>query len=339
MPWIPGFGAEGGLPMALLQVQGLRASFSTPLGEARAVDDVSFQVGDGEVVGLVGESGCGKTVTALSVLGLLPAPAGRVLPGSSIRFEGEELVGLPERRLRQIRGNRIAMIFQEPMTSLNPVLPVGEQVSEVIRAHGRVGRKEARARAEALLGEVGFPDPPGRYGQYPHQLSGGMRQRVMLASALACEPDLLIADEPTTALDVTTQAELLARLLEIRTRRGMSILLITHDLGVVAESCDRVLVMYAGQVVEAAPVQDLFLAPRHPYTRALLDSLSRLGDPRRLTPIPGIVPEADEWPSGCRFAPRCPHAWDRCHACAPPLGGVGEDGTRVSRCWLEVEAS
>ena len=324
--------------MALLQVQGLRASFSTPLGEARAVDDVSFEVGAGEVVGLVGESGCGKTVTALSVLGLLSAPAGRILPGSSIRFEGRELVGLPESRLRRIRGDRIAMIFQEPMTSLNPVLPVGEQVSEVLRAHRKVGRREARAQAEALLEEVGIPDPSGRYGQYPHQLSGGMRQRVMLASALACEPDLLIADEPTTALDVTTQAEILARLLEIRTKRGMSILLITHDLGVVAESCDRVMVMYAGQVVEAAHVQDLFLSPRHPYTRALLDSLPRLGDPRRLTPIPGVVPEARDWPSGCRFAPRCEHAWDRCHASAPPPEQVGKGGSRMSRCWLEDEA-
>jgi peptide/nickel transport system ATP-binding protein len=324
--------------MPLLEVQALRTAFYGMEGESRAVDGVSFHVEEGEVVGIVGESGCGKTVTALSILGLIPAPSGRILPGSSIRFAGRELVDLPEREMRRIRGDRVAMIFQEPMTSLNPVLRVGEQVAETLRAHRGMGRGAARARARELLGEVGLPSPEERYRHYPHQLSGGMRQRVMLAAALACDPELLIADEPTTALDVTTQAQILARLLELRRERRMAILLITHDLGVVAECCDRVVVMYAGQVVETGGVEELFLRPRHPYTRGLLDSLPRLGDPRRLDPIPGSVPEAHSWPAGCRFADRCRHAWDRCRTEAPPLEvAEGGGGSHTSRCWLEDE--
>jgi oligopeptide/dipeptide ABC transporter ATP-binding protein len=333
----------------LLEVRNLRTWFTSEAGTARAVDGVSFHVDPGETLGVVGESGCGKTVTSLSVMGLIPTPPGRIVEGSSLRFRGVELTTLPPREFRKLRGNAMAMIFQEPMTSLNPVYTVGDQIVEALRLHRKLGRREARERGVAALREVGIPEPEQRFDEHPHQLSGGMRQRVMIAMSLACEPDLLIADEPTTALDVTIQAQILDLLAELRTRRGMAMLLITHDLGVVAEVCDRVLVMYAGQVVESGTVEEIFDAPRHPYTRGLLASLPRLEDRgRRLRPIEGTVPSPLAWPGGCRFRARCIHAWERCAAEPPPLFAAGEgvapdpDASappplRASRCWLEVE--
>ncbi len=324
----------------LLEVRELRTWFSSDAGTARAVDGVSFEVHPGETVGIVGESGCGKTVTSLSIMGLIPRPPGRIVEGSSIRFRGRELTDLGEGELRRIRGNEIAMIFQEPMTSLNPVYTVGDQIREALRLHRKMGRAEARAAGVAALREVGIPEPEQRFDEYPHQLSGGMRQRVMIAMALSCEPDLLIADEPTTALDVTIQAQILDILAELRVRRGMAILLITHDLGVVAEVCDRVLVMYAGQVVESGTVEEIFRDPRHPYTRGLLDSLPRIEDRgRRLRPIEGTVPSPVSWPTGCRFRARCTEAWERCAEAPPLLPVEGAHSGRSSRCWLEAEAN
>ncbi len=318
--------------MPILQVDNLRTFFRTDAGEARAVDGVSFHVDAGETLGIVGESGCGKTVTALSIMGLVPRPPGRILEGSSIRLNGEELVGAPERRLRQIRGSEISMVFQEPMTSLNPVYTVGEQVAEVLRAHRDLNKVEARARAVDLLDEVGIPDPGRRFDDFPHQLSGGMRQRVMIAMALSCEPSVLIADEPTTALDVTIQAQILRLLSRLTTDRAMAVMLVTHDLGVVAQTCDRMVVMYAGQVVESGSVASVFAEPRHPYTRGLLRSVPRPDRPeRRLTPISGSVPSPTAWPPACRFQDRCPDAFGRCSAEAPVL--VDDAAGRV-RCWL-----
>ncbi|RMH22283.1 MAG: ABC transporter ATP-binding protein [Gemmatimonadetes bacterium] len=325
--------------MNLLEIRDLRAYFHTDQGVARAVDGVSFDVREGETLGLVGESGCGKTVTSLSVMGLLPQPPGRIEAGSSIRFAGEELVGAGERRLRSLRGNEIAMIFQEPMTSLNPVYPVGDQIAEALRLHRGMTRAEARARTVELLAEVGIPEPARRYDEYPHQLSGGMRQRVMIAMALSCEPRLLIADEPTTALDVTIQAQILDLLAGLRRAHGMSMLLITHDLGVVAEVCDRVVVMYAGQVVESGTVEEVFYDPRHPYTRGLLQSVpdvAAAGGERRLNPIPGLVPSPTAWPDGCRFHDRCGVAEPRCAGTPPPLFELGR-ADRACRCWLEEQ--
>ena len=324
----------------LLQVTDLRTSFFTDQGVARAVDGVSFSVAPGETVALVGESGCGKTVTSLSILGLVPDPPGRILPGSSIRLRGEELVDAPEERLRRLRGNEISMIFQEPMTSLNPVFTVGEQIGEPLRLHRRMGKRAARERAGELLREVGIPEPARRLDEYPHQLSGGMRQRVMIAMALACEPALLIADEPTTALDVTIQAQILELLAALKESRGMAVLLITHDLGVVAEVADRVVVMYAGQVAETGTAREVFGAPAHPYTEGLLASLPRVDRPgERLRPIPGVVPSPTDWPKGCRFADRCRYAWERGIEHEPPLlevvAGRGEE--RAARCWLVEE--
>jgi oligopeptide/dipeptide ABC transporter ATP-binding protein len=317
----------------LLSVTDLRSWFSTDRGTAKAVDGVSFLVWEGETVGIVGESGCGKTVTALSILGLLPRPRARIVEGSSIRLRGEELVGAPEERMRSLRGNEVAMVFQEPDTSLNPVYPVGEQIGEVLRVHRGASRRAARSESVRLLEEVGIPDAMHRAADYPHALSGGMRQRVMIAMALACEPALLIADEPTTALDVTIQAQILELLADLRRRRGMAVLLITHDLGVVAETCDRVVVMYAGQVVESGSVTDIFTDPRHPYTRGLLASLPSLEDPeRRLVAISGSVPSPVAWPEGCRFRPRCPRAFERCGE-MPPLFELAGRG-RAARCWL-----
>ena len=325
--------------MALLQVADLRTYFETDEGVARAVDGVSFEVEPGEAVGIVGESGCGKTVTSLSIMGLVPSPPGRIQPGSSIRLRGRELVGLPQRELRRIRGNEIAMIFQEPMSSLNPVITVGSQIVEALALHRGLKGSAARKAAVDLLREVGIPEPDNRFHEYPHHLSGGMRQRVMIAMALSCEPGLLIADEPTTALDVTIQAQILDLLAGLRKRRGMALLLITHDLGVVAEVCDRVLVMYAGQVVESGRVENIFAGPRHPYTQALLESLPNIsGERLRLRPIRGNVPNPADWPAGCRFRERCPYAWERCAAELPPLLSAGDAPPgHVTRCWLEVE--
>jgi oligopeptide/dipeptide ABC transporter ATP-binding protein len=344
--------------VALLEVENLRTYFETEAGLARAVDGVSFSVDKGEVLGIVGESGSGKSVTSLSIMRLVPQPPGRIMPGSRILFKGRDLLGLSAAEMRHIRGNDIAMIFQEPMTSLNPVYPVGDQIAEAIRYHRGVGKRQARARAVELLRQVGIPDPERRAADYPHQLSGGMRQRVMIAMAISCEPDLLIADEPTTALDVTIQAQILDLLAELRERLGMAMILITHDLGVVAQVCDRVVVMYAGQVVEEASVDDLFREPRHPYTEGLLKAIPRLGKPvERLAVIPGTVPSPTAWPVSCRFHPRCPYGWDLCVEAAPGLFPTGEDraegvggvsdgalvsgedrgsaGVRTSRCWLE----
>ena len=315
----------------LLAVRDLRTWFFTDQGVARAVDGVSFDVRGSETLGIVGESGCGKTVTSLSILGLLPRPPARVMEGSSVRFAGEELVGAPERRLRALRGNDIAMIFQEPMSSLNPVYTVGDQIGETLRLHRRLHRGAARAETVRLLEEVGIPEPARRAGEYPHQLSGGMRQRVMIAMALSCSPKLLIADEPTTALDVTIQAQILELLAALRRSYGMAVLLITHDLGVVAEVCDRVVVMYAGEVVETGTVHEIFRAPAHPYTRALLESLPSVDDPdKRLVSIAGTVPNPTRWPEGCRFRARCGSATQGCEI-AQPLVSLGAG--REARCW------
>jgi oligopeptide/dipeptide ABC transporter ATP-binding protein len=319
----------------LLTVRDLSTWFHAGRSVARAVDGVSFDVMPHETVGLVGESGCGKSVTSLSILRLIERP-GRIEPGSRIEFEGRDLLSLDDRAIRAIRGNRISMIFQEPMTSLNPVFTVGDQVAEVARVHGTDSRREAWDRAVEMLQQVGVPAPAERAREYPHQLSGGLRQRAMIAMALMMHPALLIADEPTTALDVTIQAQILELLAELQERVGMSILLITHDLGVIAESASRVLVMYAGQIVEEAPVRTLFAAAHHPYTEGLLNAMPRMGDRReRLTVIPGTVPSPTEWPAGCRFHDRCAYAWDRCRAEAPPLYQIGTG--HVSRCHLAAE--
>jgi oligopeptide/dipeptide ABC transporter ATP-binding protein len=330
----------------ILDVAGLTTVFRTDAGIARAVDGVSFSIGEGETLGLVGESGCGKSVTSLSILRLIPQPPGEILRGSTVRFRGRELLSLPERDMRKVRGNDIAMIFQEPMTSLNPVFTVGEQIAEAVRLHRRASRQEARERAIEMLRLVGIPAPDKRAKDYPHQLSGGQRQRVMIAMALCCDPELLIADEPTTALDVTIQAQILDLLVELRERLGMALLLITHDLGVVAQVCDRVAVMYAGRIVEQAPVERIFQDPRHPYTQGLLRAIPQLGrNADRLVTIPGQVPSALAWPTGCRFRLRCPFAWDRCldepallDVPSAPLSDHAEEEDQThSRCWLELE--
>ena len=312
--------------MALLEIDNLQTHFFAGGRALKAVDGVSLSIEAGEVLAVVGESGCGKSVTAASILGLVPNPPGRIV-GGSIRFEGRELVGLPARDMRALRGDRIGMIFQEPMTSLNPALTVGEQIGEVLMQHRGMTRRQAVARAAELLELVSVPDPRRRVLDYPHRMSGGMRQRVMIAMAIACEPRLLIADEPTTALDVTVQAQVLELLLSIRQRFGTAVLLITHDLGVVAETADRVAVMYAGRKVEEASTATLFATPQHPYTRGLLAASPEIepGDPltgrdrRRLTEIPGMVPALDAMPAGCRFAPRCVEAMQHCTEVVPAL--------------------
>ncbi|MEW6073402.1 MAG: ABC transporter ATP-binding protein [Planctomycetota bacterium] len=303
----------------LLALRGLCTYFRGETGVARAVDGVDLEILPRETVGLVGESGCGKSVTALSILRLVPDPPG-FHAGGEIRFAGRDLLRLPAAEMRRIRGNEVAMIFQEPMTALNPVFAVGEQIAEAVRLHQGLSRREASARAARMLEQVGIPDPARRARSYPHQLSGGMRQRVMIAMAVSCGPRLLIADEPTTALDVTVQAQILALLADLQRRTGMSMLLITHDLGVVAETADRVAVMYAGRVVEHAGVRELFARPRHPYTVGLLRSRPDLARPgERLPAIEGAVPSAFALPAGCRFHPRCPRAAARCVAEEPAL--------------------
>jgi len=319
----------------LLRVQDLRTYFHLGREVARAVDGVSFDIRAGETVGMVGESGCGKSVTALSLLRLIDPP-GRIEAGSRIEFEGRDLLSLDEEGIRQIRGNRIAMVFQEPMTALNPVFTIGDQVAEVARVHARASRRAAWERAVEMLNLVGIPDPRERARSYPHQLSGGMRQRVLIAMALVMNPSLLIADEPTTALDVTIQAQILELLADLQQRLGLAVLLITHDLGVVAEVTSRVLVMYGGQIVERSPVRELFRNPRHPYTRGLLEAMPRLGRQRdRLAVIPGTVPPPTRWPSGCRFRDRCPYAWQRCADEPPPEYVVSPDHN--ARCHLVDE--
>jgi oligopeptide/dipeptide ABC transporter ATP-binding protein len=308
---------------ALLEVRDLRTHFTTDDGEFPAVDGIGFSVDAGRTLAIVGESGCGKSVTSLSIMGLVPNPPGRI-HGGSIRFEGRELVGAPEREMQDLRGNGMAMIFQEPMSSLNPVFTIGEQIVEGLMRHRRLTRAEAEERAIAMLRKVRIPAPEQRFHEHPHKLSGGMRQRAMIAMALACEPRLLIADEPTTALDVTIQAQILALMRELQQETGTAIILITHDLGVVAEVADEVVVMYAGRIVEQAPVRALFEAPQHPYTVGLLGSIPRLdGERDRLSSIEGQVPSPLRRPSGCSFADRCPFADALCRAAVPELREVG----------------
>jgi peptide/nickel transport system ATP-binding protein len=319
----------------ILSVRDLRTYFHTGAGVARSVDGVSFDVMPGETLGLVGESGCGKSVTALSVLRLV-RPPGRIEGGSRILFDGRDLIAISERDLRGIRGDRVSMIFQEPMTALNPVFTVGDQIAEVVRVHGKGSRREAWERAVEMLEQVGIPDPARRAKEYPHQLSGGMRQRVMIAMALVLSPAVVLADEPTTALDVTIQAQILELLGDLQQRLGTAIVMITHDLGVIAETARRVVVMYAGEVVEQAAVAELFEAPHHPYTEGLLGAMPQLGGGTdRLNVIPGTVPPPTAWPSGCRFHDRCPYAWERCAREHPPLYQI--EGGHVSRCHLAVE--
>jgi peptide/nickel transport system ATP-binding protein len=322
----------------VLDVKNLQTVFFTNSGLFRAVDDVSFHVRRGETLAIVGESGCGKSVTALSIMRLVPDPPGRVV-GGSVMLEGTDLLGLDEAEMRKVRGNRISMIFQEPMTSLNPVMRIGDQITEAVRLHRPISAREAWKQAIDMLRLVRIPEPERRAQEYPHQMSGGMRQRAMIAMALACRPALLIADEPTTALDVTIQAQILALIVDLQTRLGTGLILITHDLGVVAQTAQRVIVMYAGRKVEEATVEDLFDHPRHPYTRGLMASMPAVigldaDNDARLTEIPGMVPSLTNLPTGCAFAPRCRLAVERCRAEYPPLQDF--DG-HLAACWRAAE--
>jgi len=319
----------------VLSIRNLKTYFSTDDGDALAVDDVSFDVPAGKTVALVGESGCGKSVTALSIMRLVPSPPGRIAAGEVI-LNGQDLLKLSEAEMRELRGSAISMIFQEPMTSLNPVFRIGNQIAAAIRLHQKVSSREARDRTIQLLDKVGIPSPEERIDDYPHQMSGGMRQRAMIAMALACNPLLLIADEPTTALDVTIQAQILDLLRSLQAEHGMAILLITHDLGIVAETADRVAMMYAGKIVEEASVRDLFAHPQHPYTIGLFESLPKITESReRLQTIPGQVPVATRFPKGCRFHPRCPHCMAVCRDHEPRLEPIMPDHTAA--CWLHDE--
>ena len=316
--------------MPLLRIDDLRIDFATEHGWANVVNGVSFDVAENEIVGLVGESGSGKTVTSLSILGLIPNPPGRK-SGGHIWYRGKDLTEIPKKELRDIRGNEISMIFQEPMTSLNPAFTIGDQIAEVYRRHRGGRKKAALARAAEMLDLVGIPNANKRVRDYPHEFSGGMRQRAMIAMALACDPKLLIADEPTTALDVTVQAQILELLSKVREETGTGIIFITHDLGVVAELCDKVVVMYAGEVVETAVGRDLFVQPKHPYTEGLLTAMPQLGERgEKLASIPGRTPEPWAMPDGCRFNPRCKYTEDKCLSGTIPLEVLG-DG-RSSRC-------
>jgi oligopeptide/dipeptide ABC transporter ATP-binding protein len=311
--------------MALLTVANLTTTFRTGAGEAAAIEDISFDLDEGEILGIVGESGSGKSVTALTIMGLLPSPPARVASGSVV-FQDRDLLRLPEAAMRPVRGPGIGMVFQEPMTSLNPVFTIGEQIMETVRAHERLSQRATLARSVEMLEKVGIPSPASRMTDYPHQLSGGQRQRVMLAIALSCRPKLLIADEPTTALDVTIQAQILDLIMDLRDEFGMAIMIITHNMGVVAETADRVLVMYAGRVIEEAPVATLFDRPLHPYTRGLLSCVPTLEQRKpRLEAIPGTLPEPGRRPPGCRFAPRCGLAIPLCTEATPPLTNHGPD--------------
>lgn len=323
-------------PTPILRIRDLRTEFITEYGVVKAVNGVSFEVAEGETLGIVGESGSGKTVTMLSVMRLIESPPGRIV-GGDVQFNGHNLLGLSRREMRHIRGGRIAMVFQDPLTSLNPVFTVGDQLSEAIRLHLGLSAKEAKVHAEEALAQVGIPDPGLALDAFPHQFSGGMRQRAMIAMAIACKPSLLIADEPTTALDVTVQEQLLQLVDDLRSRLSMSIVWITHDLGVIAGLADRVLVMYAGEIVESGPTDTIFENPRHPYTQGLLQSIPRLDTPRgeMLKPIEGTPPDLIHTIPGCQFAPRCQYRIERC-AENPPLHDI-EPG-HASRCWVNPEA-
>jgi oligopeptide/dipeptide ABC transporter ATP-binding protein len=325
------------MPEPFLRIENLKTHFFTEDGVVRAVDGVDLCINAGETLAVVGESGCGKSVTALSVMRLIQSPPGRIVEGS-IRFSGMELTNLSDEAMRNIRGNQISMIFQEPMTSLNPVFRAGSQVAEAISLHQKVSQGEAMDLAVEMMAKVGIPDPARRAKEYPHQLSGGMRQRVMIAMALACNPQLMIADEPTTALDVTIQAQILDLMNGLKSDFGAAIMLITHDLGVVAEMAQRVVVMYTGQVVEEAGVDELFENPRHPYTEGLLSSIPNLDIPvpadRMLPTIPGMVPSMLDLPRGCNFQKRCPKAMEQCMSQAPPLFEL--NGGHLARCWLHA---
>jgi oligopeptide/dipeptide ABC transporter ATP-binding protein len=317
---------------ALLEIRDLRTVFRSDEGEIRAVDGVSFDIGKGETVGLVGESGCGKSVTALSIMRLISDPPGKIQEGA-IYLNGRNLLTLKESEMRKVRGNEISMIFQEPLSSLNPVFTCGEQVREAISLHQKLGRRSSKQKAIEMFGLVRIPDPEKRYHSYPHQMSGGMRQRVMIAMALSCEPKLLLADEPSTALDVSVQAQIMELLLSLKERLNMALLLITHDLAVVAQMAERVVVMYAGVVFEEAPLGELFEHPAHPYTEGLMKSIPRVGSAgERLQAIAGRVPDPLHLPPGCRFSDRCPKRIEKCFAEQPPLFGLSEK--HLARCWL-----
>ncbi|HET7875396.1 MAG TPA: ABC transporter ATP-binding protein [Methylomirabilota bacterium] len=320
----------------LLDVRNLQTHFSISGGVVRAVDGVSWDIRAGETVALVGESGCGKSVSALSVMRLVAAPAGRIV-GGQIVFKGRDLLSLTEEEMRHVRGREIGMIFQEPMTSLNPVLTIGRQLTEPVEIHLGMTPAESRARAVELLSLVGIADPERRLAQYPHQFSGGMRQRMMIAMALSCNPALILADEPTTALDVTIQAQILELMKGLSRRLGVAMLIITHNLGVVARYADRVNVMYAGKIIERGTAREIYANPRHPYTLGLLRSVPRLDEPRRakLQPIPGQPPDLSRLPAGCSFAPRCAYAIERCRLETPPLEGMGPE--HVAACWVAKE--
>ena len=318
----------------ILQVNNLVTAFDTETGRIRAVDDISFEVKNSRTLGIVGESGCGKSVTALSIMRLLPKPTG-IIESGQILFRDADIISLPANKMQEIRGNHISMIFQEPMTALNPVHKIGKQIGEIFRLHqAGISNNTIRQESIAILRRVGIPDPKKRIAEYPHQLSGGMRQRVMIAIALACKPDILIADEPTTALDVTIQAQILELMKDLQRETGMAIIFITHDLGVVSEICDEVVVMYAGKVAETAPVKELFKNPKHPYTKGLLLSILRLESQRKtkLSTIEGVVPGLDELPQGCRFHNRCPYTQALCETRPPDIKSVGEN--HFASCYL-----
>jgi peptide/nickel transport system ATP-binding protein/oligopeptide transport system ATP-binding protein len=322
----------------LLQIEALKTYFYTFEGIAKAVDDVSFSINRGEVLGIVGESGCGKSVTAQSIMRLIPEPPGKIIHGNII-FDGTDIVRLTMDQMRSIRGNRISMIFQEPMTSLNPVFTIGNQISEMYMLHEKCSKRESWSQSIEMLTKVQIPAPEKRVHEYPHQLSGGMRQRAMIAMALACNPEILIADEPTTALDVTIQAQILELMMQLKADYDTAIMMITHDLGVIAEIAERILVMYAGKVVESGPTDIIFEDPKHPYTQGLLKSIPKLGERakhgrRQLQEITGVVPSLYDLPDGCRFYPRCPHAMGICNQSVPELIEVGD--SHRARCYLYI---
>ncbi|MCX7904486.1 MAG: ABC transporter ATP-binding protein [Caloramator sp.] len=320
----------------LLEIKNLRTYFYTEDGVIPAVDGVDFYIKPGETLGVVGESGCGKSITSMSIMRLIPNPPGKIMEGSEIWFDGVNLLSLPEKEMRSIRGNKISMIFQEPMTSLNPVYKVGDQISEALILHQKMSKREAWEKAIEMLKLVNIPSPEKVVNEFPHTLSGGMRQRVMIAMALACNPKLLIADEPTTALDVTVQAQILDLMNELKKKVNAAVMMITHNLGVVAETCNRVVVMYAGQVVEEGSVEEIFEKPLHPYTRGLLNSIPDVnGKKGKLDAIPGVVPNPLNMPKGCRFAPRCDKAMEICHKDKPEIIRLGEE--RCVRCFLYDE--